>query len=349
MPLPVKPLSGRPLFATAADSELYVSLPEVEQRLGRAVERGLNTLILGDRGSGKTTLVQQLLLRRREAQQDPPAVYVDGSIPRTVMDVIELLRDQLGVPANVGETVMQGLQNALKPTTPDVRDSRLILARLRPLRDVAPAVVILDGLVDADIVHALFGRLRDELWGLPFTWVVTADTSQRSQFLTPPADAFFETTIVLRGLTVEEQGELLRRRLGDDWRMASPLIGEERDNPRRLLTAAREAVVDERPIEDVLRATGARAERAARIGRAASMMLAELENLERPVAASDPDLLQRLGVTRERTTQVLRAASSSTAWSRASPSRPSAADRASSTACVTCFSTTIGEATRFER
>jgi predicted ArsR family transcriptional regulator len=35
-------------------------------------------------------------------------------------------------------------------------------------------------------------------------------------------------------------------------------------------------------------------------------MLAELENLERPVAASDAELLQRLGVTRERTTQVLK-------------------------------------------
>jgi type IV secretory pathway ATPase VirB11/archaellum biosynthesis ATPase len=73
-PLPVKPLSGRPLFATAADAELYVSLPDVERRLERAVERGLNALILGDRGSGKTTLVRQLLFRRREAEQSPPAV-----------------------------------------------------------------------------------------------------------------------------------------------------------------------------------------------------------------------------------------------------------------------------------
>jgi hypothetical protein len=55
VPLPVKPLSGRPLFATAADAELYVSLPDIEQRLERAVDRGLNTLIIGDRGSGKTT------------------------------------------------------------------------------------------------------------------------------------------------------------------------------------------------------------------------------------------------------------------------------------------------------
>jgi DNA-binding transcriptional ArsR family regulator len=302
----VKPLSGRPLFATAADSELYVSLTDVERRLGRAVERGLNTLILGDRGSGKTSLVQHLLFRRREAQQRPPAVYIDGSVARGVMDVIELLRDQLGVAGQLGETVMQNLQSALKPTTPGVRDSRLVLARLRPLRDVEPVVVILDGLVDADVVHGLFGRLRDELWALPFTWVVTADTSQRSQFLTPPADAFFETIIELRGLTVDEQRELLRRRLPDDWRNVSPLIGEERDNPRRLLTAAREAVVDERPIEDVLRAAGAREQRAAQIGRAARMMLAELENLDRPVAGSDTELLQRLGVTRERASQVLK-------------------------------------------
>jgi DNA-binding transcriptional ArsR family regulator len=303
---PTNPLSGRPLFATAADAELYVPLRDVELRLERAVDRGLNTLILGDRGSGKTTLVQQLLLRRREGHQSPPAVFIDGSLAHTVMDVIELLRDQLGVAAHVGETLAQNLQSALKPTTPGVRDSRLILSRLRPLRDVAPALVVLDGLVDADIVDLLFGRLRDELWALPFSWVVTADTSQRSRFLTPPADAFFETTILLRGLNADEQRDLLRRRLGDDWRTARPLIGEERGNPRRLLTAARETVVGNRPVEEVVGAAAGRAERAAQIGRAASMVLVELENLERPVAASDAELLQRLGVTRERASQVLK-------------------------------------------
>jgi DNA-binding transcriptional ArsR family regulator len=303
---PVKPLSGRPLFATAADAEFYVSLPDVERRLERSVDRQLNTLILGDRGSGKTTLVQHLLFRRREQQQGPPVVYIDGSVARSVMDAVELLRDQLGVAGQLGETFTQNLQSALKPTTPGVRDSRLILARLRPLRDVEAAVVIFDGLVDADVVHGLFGRLRDELWALPFTWVVTADTSQRSQVLTPPADAFFETIIELRGLTDDEQRELLRRRLPEDWRKVSPLIGAERDNPRRLLTVAREAVVDERPIEDLLHAAGARAQRAAQIGRAASTMLAELENLDRPVAGSDEELLQRLGVTRERASQVLK-------------------------------------------
>lgn len=73
------------------------------------------------------------------------------------------------------------------------------------------------------------------------------------------------------------------------------------------------------------------------------MVLAELKNLERPVAASDPGLLQRLGVTHEAHHQVLKQLEQ--AWWRASPSRASAAGRASSTACVTC-STTMTDASR---
>ena len=301
-----KPLSGRPLFATAADADLYVPLPDIEQRLQRSIQRGLNTLILGERGSGKTTLVQQLLLRHRDADQEPPAVYIDGSVARTVIDLIELLREGVGAPAHLGETVVQNLQIAMSPTTPDVRDSRKLLARLQTLRELEPAIVILDGLTDAEVVHDFFGRLRDELWQLPFTWLVTADSSLRSGFLTPPADAFFETTITLGEWTVEQQIDLLRRRLGDDFSRGSQLLSIEGGNPRRLLAAAREAIVDERPIEDVLRAAVTRQQRAAAIGRSASMMLAKLENLDRPVAASDDELLQRLGVTRERATQVLR-------------------------------------------
>lgn len=283
-----------------------MSLPDVEQRIERAAARGLNALVVGERGGGKTTVVQQWLLRWREAGHEPPAVYVDGTPAGTVLDVIELLRGALGVAAHIGETLVQGLQGTIRPTTTGVRDARLLLARLQPLREVEPAVVILDGLVEGEIAHGLFGRLRDELWTLPLTWMVTADVAQRHQFLTPPADAFFEATIALRDLDTGEQKELLRRRLGEDWRRVARLVGPERGNPRRLLADAREAIVDERPIEELLQVTSARQTRAAQLGRPASMLLAELENLERPAAASDVELLKRLGVTRERATQILK-------------------------------------------
>ena len=111
MPSPVKPLSGRPLFATAVDAELYVPLRDVEERLERAVGRGLNTLILGDRGSGKTTIVQHCSSAAARPSRIRPRSTSTGQSRAGFMDVIELLRDQLGVAAHVGETVMQGLQS----------------------------------------------------------------------------------------------------------------------------------------------------------------------------------------------------------------------------------------------
>jgi energy-coupling factor transporter ATP-binding protein EcfA2 len=301
----VKPLSGRPLYANATDQHLYVPPADVLGRVQRSAERGLNTLILGERGSGKTSLLQHLLFGARDNQSARQTVYIDGSIVRSAFDVIDLLRDQLGVPPHIGENVTAGLRAIARPVAPGARDATLLLERLGPLRDVDEAVVLVDGLPSGDIAHTMFGRLRDELWALPVTWVVSADPSQRSQFLTPPADAFFESVIALPALDREEQLLLLQLRLPDEWRSVAPLVGNDRRNPRQLLAAAREALVAGKPTDEVLREQAMRQTMAASLGRPASMMYAELESLGRPVAASDEELLTRVGVTRERASQVL--------------------------------------------
>src|SRR4051794_8045564 len=192
-----KPLSGRPLYANAADDRLYVPRSDVEARIERSIERQLNTLLIGERGAGKTTLLQHLLFRAREDASRRRTVYVDGSIARSAVDVIDLLRDQLGVAPHIGENVTAGLRALAKPGAAGARDAALLLERLAPLRDVGDAVVLLDGLADGSIAHTLFGRLRDELWRLPLTWVVSADLGQLGLFRTPPADAFFETVVAL--------------------------------------------------------------------------------------------------------------------------------------------------------
>jgi energy-coupling factor transporter ATP-binding protein EcfA2 len=301
-----KPLSGRPLYANAADERLYVPRSDVEARIERSIERDLNTLLLGERGAGKTTLLQHLLFRARQDSSRPRTVYVDASIARSALDVIDLLRDALGMPPHIGENVTAGLRAIAKPGAAGARDATLLLQRLAPLRDVSDAVVLLDGLASGGIAHTLFGRLRDELWALPLTWIVGADPGQRSQFLTPPADAFFETVVVLPPLDPREQIDVLKRRLPREWRSVEGLAGEDHGNPRQLLSAARAALVNHRPIEEVLEAHAERRTRAASLGRSASTLYAELESLGRPVAASDEELLGRLGVTRERASQVLK-------------------------------------------
>jgi DNA-binding transcriptional ArsR family regulator len=301
-----KLLSGRPLYATAVDAELYVALPDVADRVERSLRRELNTLVIGERGSGKTSLLQHLLYRSREDASWPRTVYLDASIARSALDVVDLLREQLGVPPHFGENIAASLQPFARPGAAGARDATVLLQRIAPLRDVDASVVLTDGLLDADVAKTLFGRLRDELWRLPLTWVVTATPDQRAQFLAPPADAFFETVVAMRALNEAEQRDVLRRRLGDESRLLTALVHEAGARPRDLLAAAREVLIGGRAPEDVLEGHAARELRAASLGRSASMTYAELRSLGRPVAASDEELLQRLGVTRERASQVLK-------------------------------------------
>jgi Cdc6-like AAA superfamily ATPase len=304
--MPFKPLSGRPLYASAADDRLYVPRSDVEARIERSIERELNTLVLGERGVGKTSVLQHLLFCRREGESHRRTVHVDASIARSTLDVIDLLREALGVAPHVGENVAAGLRVLARPGAAGTHDATLLLERLSPLRDLDAAVVLLDGLVTGDIAHTLFGRMRDELWALPLTWVVSADPNQLSQYRTPPADAFFETIVELRPLQPSEQLDVLRRRLPAEWRLLEGLVRDDRGNPRELLTAARQALIENRPVEEVLRTQAARQSLAASLGRSTSQMYAELESLGRPVAASDEELLKRLNVTRERAGQVLK-------------------------------------------
>jgi Cdc6-like AAA superfamily ATPase len=300
----VKPLSGRPLYANAADEPLYVAPVDVVARIERSIERELNTLVLGERGSGKTSLLQHLLLRTRTDRSPGRAAYVDASIARSPIDVIELIREQLGIDVRAGESVAEVLRASGDPGS-GAQEASLLLQRLEPLRDGAPCVILLDGLGADDIAHTLFGRLRDELWGLPLTWVVTAAEAERSRFLAPPADAFFETVVELEPLSALEQLALLRRRLPGEWSALEPLVDAGRGNPRQLLGQAREVLVSGRPIDEVLWAHYTREDRARALGVSAVAMLDVLESLGQPVAASDVSLLRRLGVTRERATQVL--------------------------------------------
>jgi hypothetical protein len=46
-------------------------------------------------------------------------------------------------------------------------------------------VILLDSINHPDVLQQLFGRQRDDLWQLPFTWVVTGNRSDRTRYLNP--------------------------------------------------------------------------------------------------------------------------------------------------------------------
>ena len=261
---------------------------------------GTNTLILGERGSGKTSLLRHVLFELRE--EEFPAIGVDAGSVEGPLDLIRLIAGSIGrIP--IESPRIDPLSAAGLDETATVLNE---LRKLRPdsdLREPRTAVFI-DLPAGARTLHQLFGRFRDELWQLPYTWIVAAPNQLRVDLLTPPADAFFEDVLELSPLSRYQQEELVARRLdpGKEKPWQLPTGGEK--NPRRLLELVRESLRTGVAPEQRLRTQVRRETEVAALGRGASMLYAELKDFG-PASASDEELLKRLGWSRQRAARVL--------------------------------------------
>jgi hypothetical protein len=298
-------LSGRPLLATAADRRFLV--PRIEtDAVFRHAQAGMNTLVLAERGMGKTTLLRDLAARLESQDDGPTAVYLDGRrLTTSFLEIMAAVRDAVSGPRSGLSDVVHRAQPLLSEMPVEMRaDETLRIIRELASRDqTRRAFVLLDD-PHPDRAHQLFGRLRDELWQTGIVWIVAGDVARRQQYLTPPADAFFERIVELAPLDQAQQLELVQRRLeqGD----GSGLMGMTVDsgNPRALLAALRDAIGAGLDVQTVLARRAQREARASRLGSLESMMLAEIED-GATASASDTEWLERFGVSRQRAQQAL--------------------------------------------
>lgn len=299
-------ISQRPLQGTSVDAALFVDRSSEMETLVRSVRLGFNSLVLGDRGSGKTSLLRQLERRLSDGGANPRFVEANGAA--SVEELLALLHLAVhGRPRERTETMFVPI---------DEEDGiAAAVARLRPA-DGQPLIVLVDSIRSPEIVHGLFGRLRDDVWRLPVTWLVAGNRSDRSRYLEAPADSFFDAVIELDELSVEDAAELLRRRAlsaSTDDPAREVLLGVAATlatqvsprTPRNLLAAARDVLLaDEDPTRWITNHYALQW-RAAALSRPAAMLFSELMDLA-PVSASDARLLDRLGWTRARASQVFK-------------------------------------------
>src|SRR4051812_6946179 len=85
-------LSGRPLRDTRRDRALFVNRAETIRAAERTLRNHGNVLLVGERGSGKSSLLRMLGHRLEEGGLRP--VTVDGRAAATTVDFLALLRDQ---------------------------------------------------------------------------------------------------------------------------------------------------------------------------------------------------------------------------------------------------------------
>jgi hypothetical protein len=264
----------------------------------------MNTLLLAERGMGKTTLLRGLAARLEE-EGDCPAIYLDGrrltdpaAIMTMVRDGVTGARSALAVTARRTELLFS------KTDAEERAEEALRLIRELSNRSEVPRAFVLLDDPDPNVAHQLFGRLRDELWQTGLAWIVTGDVARRQQYVTPPADAFFERIVELAPFDDAQQLELINRRLeGED---IGGLVGVtvESGNPRVLLAALRDATGAGEDVQTVLARRTERETRASTLGRLESLMLAEIED-GATASASDAAWLERFGVSRQRAQQAL--------------------------------------------
>ena len=309
-------LSQRPLSGSDADRGLFVDRTADLGHLERSAQLDFNVLVLGERGIGSTSLVRQH--QRRLEDTGRASYYINAGWAEDVTELVADIRiavDGPRPPKYTFDPLMAHYASSrvlVREGDDRLRDMRALSARVSESEGQRP-IIILDEMHEAELVHELFGRYRDDVWQMPFRWVVCGRASRRSQYLEPPADAFFDSVLTLDALDSAASGDLLQARLAgadtDDeearvrivanW---DRIIEQGGGNPRQLLAAARDVVLrssEETVVADRLVAS------AAELGATEGLAVRYLIR-HGPTSASDEKLLVSLDITRARATQVLR-------------------------------------------
>jgi energy-coupling factor transporter ATP-binding protein EcfA2 len=306
-------MANQPLAQSRADQRRFVDRTPETDAIIRAVQRWQPVLVLGERGSGRTSLLNHVawLLGRREGPRQ--TVMVAGELagnPSQLLGVLVARLQRLAEPGGSRGRWIEELQALSMPDGPfgQVIQPAILMElvdllgeRLAALQ--RPVCVMVDG-ISPRVAHGVFGSLRNELWALPnASWVVAGDSAAEALYLEPPADAFFEHTVRLGPLTEADSAKLLRAHLPD---LSDSDIGRAVEvaegNPRRLLRAAADI---EAGIAPATSAGDEIAKQATALAGPLAGALAEYLAANGPASASDQAMLRQIGASRQRASQLM--------------------------------------------
>lgn len=308
-------LSNRPLSGSARDRKLLIGRDDLIRTVVRGPQFGANTIVLGTRGVGKTSLLHSCDAELRA--QGRKTVWINGAFPETALNLLDAVAYALELPR---EDYHPGVLDVMSSLTvqsqrqPFGGPDKLLLAigilRSKLEKRGEPKggreVVIVDE-PRPDAAHGLFSRARDELWSLPLLWLVAGDKARRGDYLKPPADSFFEKVVDLEPLTSKDALAVLRTRAGKQLspEIAERIVAQARGFPRQLVSLAMDTMLTTGgDATKVLDRDAEATTRLRELGEPAQRMWQALVPMGQ-AAANDPALLDRLGWSRVRASQIL--------------------------------------------
>jgi hypothetical protein len=305
----------QPLAQSRADQRRFVDRTRETDEVIRAVAASRPMLLLGERGSGRTSLLNHvawLLARQKEPR---PSVVISGEVastPSQLLGVLVARVQRLAEPDGSRGRWIEDLRALSMPDGPfgQVVQPAIVMELVDLLGERLgaldrPVCLMVDGIAPT-VAHGVFGNLRNELWSLQgVAWVVAGDIAAEPLYLEPPADAFFEQTVKLGPLSDADAAKLLRAHVPDladaDVERA---IAVSEGNPRRLLRAAGDI---EAGIAPAVVNTDDLAQRATAVAGPLAGVLVTYLAAYGPAAASDQPMLRQLGASRQRASQLMHA------------------------------------------
>lgn len=303
----------QPLVRSRADQRRFVDRAAETAALIRAVKGSEPLLLLGERGSGRTTLLNHVawLLDRESEPRD--TVLVPGELAQDSAQLLGVLVARVQRLAKPGRARAGWIEDLRALSMPDGPFGGVVQpAILMELLDLLgerlaelerPVCLMVDGIAPA-VAHRVFGSLRNELWTLQgANWVVAGDSAAERLYLEPPADAFFEHVLRLGALTDADAGKLLRAH-APDLRAAQihQAVAAGEGNPRRLLRAASDIQAGIAPASP---AANELADEAAALAGPLARSVVEYLAAYGPAAASDEAMLRKIGASRQRASQLM--------------------------------------------
>jgi energy-coupling factor transporter ATP-binding protein EcfA2 len=306
-------MANRPLAPTNAEQRRFVDREPQTEEITRAVAASQPVLVLGEPGSGRTSLLNHVAWLLRAESPPLESVIVSGELARDPAQLLGVLVARLARLAEPDGPRTRWLDDLRALSTPDGPFGEVVQpAVLMELVDLLGerlgllergVALMIDGIAPT-VAHGVFGSLRNELWAIQgAAWVVAGDAASGPLYREPPADAFFERVVELGPLSAADAARLLRAHIPQ---LTKPeveaAVAAGGGNPRRLLRAATDIQIGGEPSDT---ATGRLTDEAVAVGGPLAGALVEYLASNGPAAASDPRLLSQIGASRQRASQLM--------------------------------------------
>jgi energy-coupling factor transporter ATP-binding protein EcfA2 len=303
----------QPLAQSRADQRRFIDRADETRSIVEAVRAAQPVLVLGERGSGRTSLLNHVawLLAREEEPRD--SVLISGEIasdPAQLLGVLVARVGRLAVPDGSRARWLEDLQALSMPDGPfgTVVQPAILMELIDLLGERLaelgrPVCVMIDGILPA-VAHGVFGTLRNELWTLQeASWIVAGESAAGPLYREPPADAFFAHTVVLEPLSDADARKLLHAHIPN---LREPdvekVLAAGDGNPRRLLRAAADIQAgispDEAPTRELVKT-------ATNLAGPLAGRLVEYLSEHGAASASDESMLRQIGASRQRASQLM--------------------------------------------